>query len=92
MQEPDHAGRGGEPGDACRALEVNRLEALPALAGDADQVDDGFGVSHCGAHLVLAAKVGDDGLVARAGATARTFRPPGGDADGPAVLRQAWRY
>jgi hypothetical protein len=70
---------------------MNLLEALPALAADADEVDHGLGVSYGGANLVLAAKSSDDGLEASVCVTNRAFRLPGGDADGPAVLHQAWR-
>jgi hypothetical protein len=91
VQEPDHAGGRGEPSNPCCSLEMNLLEALPALAADADEVDHGLGVSDGGANLVLAAKISDDGLEASVYVTNRAFRLPGGDADGPAVLRQARR-
>ena len=90
MQEPGHAGRGGEPSNPCCSLEMNLLETLPALAADADEVDHGSGVGHGGVHLVLVAEIGDDGLEAPVRARGGTIGPPRGDADGPAVLGQAW--
>jgi hypothetical protein len=90
VQEPHHAGCRGKPGDPLRSFHVNGIKALAALPADAHEVDDGLGVGHGRAHLVLAAEIGGDQLDALVHTGGKALsRLARSYAHRPAVLSQA---